>query len=83
MLIYLNILLQLLECGIMKDLSVILKNINVDSIVNRTCRMIANLSESQAHIPLMHKHNIPSTIVNILENSLCDTTRYSAIRAIR
>jgi len=45
--------------------------------------MIANLGESQAHIPLMYKHNIPSTIVNILANSSSDKTRYSAIRALR
>lgn len=77
------ILLQLLEYGVIKDLSFIMKNINVDAIDNRTCRMIANLGESQAHIPVMYQHNIPSTIVNILLNSKCDATRYSAIRALR
>lgn len=60
-----------------------MKNINVDAIDNRTCRMIANLAESQAYIPMMYKHKIPSIIINILSNTKCDITRYSAIRALR
>lgn len=60
-----------------------MKNINVDAIDNRTCRMIANLAASQTHIPVMYKHNIPTIIVTILSNTKCDATRYSAIRALR
>lgn len=73
----------MLEYGVIKDLGFIMKNINVDAIDNRTCRMIANLAISQAHIPIMYKNNIPSTIINILSNTKCDATRYSAIRALR
>lgn len=71
------------EYGVIKDLAFIMKNINVDAIDNRTCRMIANLAESQIHIPIMFKHNIPSTVLNILSKTKCDGTRYSAIRALR
>jgi len=60
-----------------------MKNINVDAIDNRTCRMIANLAAYQACVPVMYKHNIPSIIVNITSNTKCNYTRYSAIRALR
>lgn len=75
--------LQLFEYGVIKDLGFIIKNVTVDSIDNRTCRMIANLSVSQTHIPIMFKHNIPSMIINILSKTKCDATKYSAIRALR
>lgn len=69
--------------NVIKDLGFIMKNINVDAIDNRTCRMIANLSASQNHIPVIYKYNIPSITVKILSNAKCDATRYSAIRALR
>lgn len=74
---------QLFECGIIKDLGFIMKNINVDAIHNRTCRMIANLAVSHEHIPVFFKHNIPSIIVGILSKTKCNGSRYSAIRALR
>lgn len=77
------ILLQLFKYGVIKDLSIILKNISVDAIVNRSCRMIANLAESQTYIEVMYKHNILSIIVNVLSNTKCNQTKYSAIRALR
>lgn len=81
--IFVVIPLQLFEYGVIKDLGFIMKNINVDAIDNRTCRMIANLAASQTSIPVMYKHNIPSIIVNILSKTECDGTRYSAIRGLR
>ncbi|XP_050436838.1 uncharacterized protein LOC126843379 [Adelges cooleyi] len=74
---------QLFECGIIKDLAFIMKNINVDNIHNRTCRMVANLAISQVHIPNMYKHNIPNTVISILAYTNCNGTRFSAIRALR
>lgn len=75
--------MQLIDYGIVKDLVFIMKNINVESIDNRTCRMIANLAVSEANIPVIFKHSVPSLIVKILLNTKCDITRYSGIRAIR
>jgi len=77
------VLLQLLEYGILKDLSFIMKNINVDSIHYRIFRLIANLAKSEAHIPAMYKHNIHSITIKTLSNTNSDITRYTAIRALR
>lgn len=68
---------------VIKDLSIILKNINVDAIVYRSCRMISNLAESQACIDVMYRNNIVSIIVHVLSTTKCDQTKYSSIRALR
>lgn len=75
--------MQLLNYGVLKDLSFIMKNINVDSIHYRIFRLIANLAKSEAHIPVMYKHNIHSITIQILSNTDSDLTRYTAIRALR
>lgn len=73
----------MVDFGVVKDIVFIMKNINVESIDNRACRMIANLAVSEAYIPVIYKHNLPSLIVKVLKYTKCDITRYSAIRAIR
>lgn len=77
------VLLQLLEYGILKDLSFIMKNINVDSIHQRIFRLIANLAECETHIPAMYKYNLHNITTKVLSNTDNDLTRYSAIRALR
>ncbi|KAF0758163.1 BTB/POZ domain-containing protein, partial [Aphis craccivora] len=74
---------ELLNYGILKDLSFIMKNINVDSIHYRIFRLIANLAKSETHIPTMYKHNIHSITIQILSNTDSDITKYTAIRALR
>ncbi|CAI6366388.1 unnamed protein product [Macrosiphum euphorbiae] len=74
---------ELLHYGVLKDLSFIMKNINVDSIHYRIFRLIANLAKSEAHIHAMYKHNIHSITIQILSNTDSDLTRYTAIRALR